>query len=275
MAILPFNLASASRTVSFQMDDCDGLDHVVALAQNHGLAGYEEPYPALVAGIVRALPGDVLDVGANTGLFTLLAAACRPDITVHAFEPLLSIRQRLQANIAINPKLASSIAVHAVALSDRNGEAVFFETINPHGLLTTSSGLDATFARQHGTTREHRVPAATLDSWIAANAIHEVSFIKLDVEGHEQAVLTGASDAVQLLRPITGIELLGGADFEFFAAFLEENDYFDCEMTQSSLAIGREPRFVPAGWNHLFVPVERLALIAHVATTIGLAVHEG
>ena len=274
MVAIPFQLAIENATVAFQMDDCDGLDHVVALARQNGLAGYEEPYPALVASIVRALPGDMLDIGANTGLFSLLAAASRPAVRVHAFEPLQSIRTRLQHNIAINPALAAAIDVHAVAISDRNGEAVFFETINPYGLLTTSSGLDAAFAHQHGEVREHRVPTATLDSWIMAHDISEVAFIKIDVESHEQAVLTGASDAVQLLRPVIGIELLGAADFEFFAAFLAEHDFLDCAMTPSTMTIGNEPRCVADGWNHLFVPIERLSLITHVATSIGLAVHE-
>jgi len=274
MVAVSLKLDRDDKPIVFLMDDCEGLDHVVGLARQRGLAHYEAPYPVLAAGLVQALSGDVLDVGANTGLYSFLAAASRPGVSVHSFEPLPTIYDRLQHNIGLNAEIGSSITAHQIALSNTIGEAVFFETINPHGLLSTSSGLDAVFARQHGNIQEHLLPTTTLDAWIAAHGIAEISFIKIDVEGHEQAVLSGASDAVQLLRPVIGVELLSGANFDFFHGFLLEHDFLDCALSPTAIMIGNRPQFVGDGWNHLLVPTERLPVVAHVAIQAGLAVHE-
>ncbi len=273
MTATPITLDSAGGPIAFVMEDCDGLDHVVALIKTSGLAGYETPYPALVAALVRALPGTMLDVGANTGLFALLAAAARSNIAVHAFEPLPSIRLRMMNNLALNPALAPRIILHTRALSDRMGEATFYETINPYGLLTTSSTLDAPFAHEHGEVRKHKMQTSTLDSWAQTLELSEIGFIKMDVEGHEQAVLAGACDTVQRFRPTLGIELLSAAKFEFFEAFLAEYDYVDCSTTADTLVIGPKVRFVPGGWNHLFAPIERLPTIVEAAHAVGLAIH--
>jgi hypothetical protein len=45
------------------------------LARVHGLVNYEAPAPVVFAGLLREAPGLFLDIGANTGIFTLLAAA--------------------------------------------------------------------------------------------------------------------------------------------------------------------------------------------------------
>jgi FkbM family methyltransferase len=277
MTATPITLSSAGSNtgepISFIMDDCDGLDHVVALIKATGLAGYEAPYPALVTALVRALPGAMLDIGANTGLFALLAADARRSTTVHAFEPLPSIRQRMLHNLALNPNLAPRIVMHTQALSDRTGEATFYETINPYGLLTTSSTLDAPFAHEHGQLLEHTMQTTTLDQWVRTLELPGISFIKMDVEGHEQAVLQGAADTVQRYRPVIGIELLSAANFAFFERFLAEHDFVDCATTVTSLTVGPQVRFISEGWNHLFTPLERLPVVLAAARAAGLSIH--
>jgi FkbM family methyltransferase len=273
MTATSITLQSEGEPIAFTMDDCDGLDHVVALIKKSGLADYEAPYPALVTALVSAQPGSMLDVGANTGLFSLLAATARASTTVHAFEPLPSIRWRMMHNLALNPALAPRIVVHTQALSDRVGEATFYETVNPYGLLTTSSTLDAPFANEHGKVLEHKLYTTTLDSWAQTLELSEISFIKMDVEGHEQAVLAGAGNTVQRFRPTLGIELLSAANFEFFEAFLAEHDYVDCSTNAKALTVGPHVRFVPEGWNHLFAPLERLPTIVEAARAVGLSIH--
>jgi FkbM family methyltransferase len=273
MTAASITLQVTGEPLNFLMSDCDGLDHVVALINTSGLAHYEAPYPALVTALVRALPGAMLDIGANTGLFSLLAAAARGSTTIHAFEPLPSIRQRMMHNLALNPDLSPRILVHTHALSDRVGSATFYETINPYGLLTTSSTLDAPFAHQHGKVLEHKMQTTTLDQWAETLELSEISFIKIDVEGHEQAVLQGAVDTVQRSRPTIGIELLSAANFGFFEKFLAEHDYVDCSTTAKTLSVGPQVRFVSEGWNHVFAPVERLPSILDAARAVGLSIH--
>ena len=271
MALVGFDFAAARASGRFVMDDMAGRDHVVALARAGGLAGYEPPYMSFIGALLGEAGGAFLDVGANTGLAALMAAAARPDITVFAFEPLAPVFDALLHNIGLNPALAPRVVPDRVALSDANGETVFHETINPHGLFSTSSGLNAAFSAQLGETRQHRVATQTLDAWVEQHGVRHISFIKVDVEGHEAAVLKGAARTASLLRPAIGVELLGGAEFGAVAAFLAAHDYVDCVLTPGHFSSGSAPAFVPEGWNHVLFPRERMELARDCASRIGLA----
>jgi FkbM family methyltransferase len=108
----------------------------------------------------------VLDIGANTGVFTLLAAAANPTSRVYAFEPLGTVRElNMWANIALNPGLASRIVVEPFAPSRVNGSFPFFETINDRGFVPTTSSFELELAQQVGEYREWTITTRTLDAW--------------------------------------------------------------------------------------------------------------
>jgi len=108
-----------------------------------------------------------------------------------------------------------------MAASDRTGEFGFFQIIaaghddrtNGMGLSTFDRELaDRYRARGHAVT-ELQVPATTLDDVLTRHAAETIDFLKLDVEGHESAVLTGLDLArfrprillIEAVRPLTGI----------------------------------------------------------------------
>lgn len=132
----------------------------------------------------------VIDVGANTGIYSYaLSGVAR----VHAFEPfppcveiLKGLRNR-------------GVEVHAEALSDRPGSAtLYIPRIN--GRLEPGW---ASFSRPQGEVEEVNVPVTTLDSFDFRN----VSLIKIDVEGHEQAVIKGAHATIEREGPALIIEI--------------------------------------------------------------------
>lgn len=151
---------------------------------------------------VRLLPllverGDtVCDVGANRGLFTywLLKRGAR----VLAFEPNPSLvhilRLRFGKHIA-----RGDVRIFETALSDAAGETVLHV---PEGLGPLAT-IDGNLVSQIGVRVDHlRVPLARLD----ALATGDVSFIKVDVEGHEAKVLEGAAGLLAAHRPTLLIE---------------------------------------------------------------------
>ena len=71
-------------------------------------------------------PGDIfVDVGANIGLFTLIAAKLVGKRGhVYAFEPSSRIHQRLIDNIKLNN--LTNVSCYQLALSDRDGEAILY-----------------------------------------------------------------------------------------------------------------------------------------------------
>jgi FkbM family methyltransferase len=118
-----------------------------------------------------------LDIGANVGSFSVLAAGvCKAK--VWAFEPDPVTASYLRRNLAING-LEPRVTVHELALGATEGEVRF--TV---GLDSVNKVLVESTAQPSRT-----VQMRTLDGLTAAV---EPAMIKMDVEGHEADVLAGA-----------------------------------------------------------------------------------
>jgi FkbM family methyltransferase len=127
------------------------------------------------------------DVGANVGQTSTAALATFPDASVSAFEPDKTSFDALKRNVQ-----DARFTAHNLALSDTNGEARFFD----YGALATSNSLveDSQYAKraQHPVT-VRTVDCETLDAFCASRRIDRIDVLKIDTEGHEMAVLRGAS----------------------------------------------------------------------------------
>lgn len=129
----------------------------------------------------------VIDVGAYSGLFSLLAYKMRARPI--AIEPLPANIERIQQNMALNH---INFELIRAAASDYDGSAVL--RYNPGVRLTSGASLQQ-MSKNVGTLE---VPTFTIDSLNAEN----VSVIKIDVEGHEPAVLRGAAQTIHRYRPV-------------------------------------------------------------------------
>jgi len=178
--------------------------------------------------------GDVfVDIGSSEGDFALIAARIvGPGGAVHAFEPEPRNVEIIRDNVALNR--FDWITVHAVALSDRDGEADLFrsDVTGWHSLL---GGLE------HRDRDVVRVPVARLDSL----GLARIDMIKIDVEGAEVAVLEGARDSIARHRPVILLDTHPslGADVPALQAFAESLGYdvFDSDRHQSRLRPGGIP----------------------------------
>lgn len=132
--------------------------------------------------------GDVfVDAGANIGLMSMVAATCvGPTGMVYAFEPFPLIVDRLKANIRLNH--FSNIRIYPVALAAAAGEALLYpdRSLNPgaSSLVNRSQGTEPITIRKE-----------MLDTYFAAG--HEITLIKIDVEGYELEVLKGGSQILK------------------------------------------------------------------------------
>jgi FkbM family methyltransferase len=143
-------------------------------------------------------PGDVaVDAGANIGYMTsVMAARVGPGGAVHAFEPhpeLVGLLERNARSWAARP-WSGRVEAHPVALSDTEGRGALrvperFE--QNMGVATLEAPADGMPLRD-----TIDVPLRTLDDCLG-NEEAPVGVLKLDVEGHEHAVLRGAA---RLLR---------------------------------------------------------------------------
>ncbi len=146
--------------------------------------GVWEPHAsAAIAG--RLAPGDLfVDVGANVGYYSLLAAARGAEVV--AIEASPSIHEMLLANLALNPALADRIRTCRVAVSDHEGEVVIHRAGDDN---LGASTILAERARQDGMTAEGRVPTRRLADILDEAERARVRLVKIDIEGAEYPVL--------------------------------------------------------------------------------------
>lgn len=151
--------------------------------------------PALVELILARLPargGTVFDVGAHVGLVGIEVAARRgaAGVTVHAFEPNPVNAASLRRNLERNPGL--DLMLNEVAVGERDGEArIGWAAVGTD--LAGSRIVSPEQASGLAGAEVRGVRMITLDGYVAARRIERVDVVKLDVEGHELAVLDGAS----------------------------------------------------------------------------------
>ena len=137
---------------------------------------------------------DAIDVGANEGSYVHFMR--RYARQVYAFEPVPWLAERLR------DKFRSGVIVRGVALSDGAGRARLRIPVIGGELITGLSSLDSPAS---GTEmREFEVETAALDDIYAG----DLGFIKIDVEGHEDAVLRGCRRTIARCRPRVQIEIV-------------------------------------------------------------------
>jgi FkbM family methyltransferase len=234
---------------SIVMSRCDGRDQVLEHALRAGWEDFERPLPRVFRDAVMQSSGLVVDVGANTGFYALIAGHCGRHVL--AFEPVPQVRDILAQNVKAN-RLTHAIKISSSAASDRRGRATLYMPDPSHGLIETSSSLSAEF-QSYASTIE--VDVAPLDELLPSG--RRIGVVKIDAEGHEAAVLRGAVRVLERDRPVLFVEVLPRAEMEYLTALLAKLDYVDIPLRpEGVLTVESAVRFVPDAWNHAFMPRE-------------------
>jgi len=139
--------------------------------------------------------GDILfDIGANVGIYSMLAAALNPEGTVVAVEPMPATFSRLCENARVNE--LRNVQPYCVAIADRTGLGTFNFASLWEGSSMHSLGAPAA-TEQFGETVVFRsgIGVVTLDDLAAVAGVP--SLIKIDVDGGEDDVLAGAEGVLR------------------------------------------------------------------------------
>lgn len=252
-------LPSDADLEEFTLNRHNNRDLVACQIGLDGWQAFERPLPDCIFKVCRASPGLVIDVGANTGFYSLLAASASLQVKVLAFEPVASIVTMLDENIRQN-KLEDRIRPITCALSSSNGYSNLYIPTQEHGLVETSASLEASFKSSHSSNSP--VLVRTLDRAMLRLApfVRHVPLIKVDVEGHEASVLAGAKWTIRRYRPVIFIEILPSADVDSLNRLIKRNRYRDVRlMADAPPVIGSDVVYDSESWNHAFVPEERLS----------------
>ena len=245
------------------MHGAGGTDAVARQVWLSGWSGYERPLPAVYAAAVCLSRGDVLEVGANSGLYVIAASLLDPD-GVHAFEPFPPALESLERNLGMN-HLRRKVTVVPKACGAEPGEAKMYIPAKKHGdVLETSASLRFDFKGQH--SGEITVPVTTVDRYVAEAGLERVGLMKFDVEGFEGPAMRGAIETLRTKRPLVFVEVL--------AWKTEAPELETIRAAAGYRAVWLEPdRLVerpavevcPNGDNQLWYPEERRDLFLKVA----------
>ena len=145
--------------------------------------------------------GKIIDIGANLGLYSIAASQTLPYSEFILFEPVHVTAEHATSNLT---KCNIKHTLNCTALSNYTGEG-HFTTSQMHQTNKFSSAGES-------------VKVATLDSY----AYSEVSFIKIDVEGHELQVLEGAVNTIKMNKPVILLEYHKEADWDKIRVLIEE-----------------------------------------------------
>jgi FkbM family methyltransferase len=155
----------------------------------------------------------VLDIGANTGVFTLLAARANGNARVVAFEPHPGNFDRLCANVQLNG-LRRDVELVPAAAGESGGTVSL--TAPADGRLSDVASVVGDFARAHYGIeyRAIAVEQTTVDAAAERLKLAGIDLIKLDVEYHEVAALTGARATLERWSPAVLAEV---SNYDVFA----------------------------------------------------------
>lgn len=135
---------------------------------------------------IPAQGAQVLDIGANIGLFTEEILKSRPDARVWMFEPVHSHHAACVRRFASNPR----VRVESFALGDRNfAGKIWKPKHNPGGNVIDEEIVE----RRRGFMdfRPEEIEVRTFDDYAREQGIERIDFIKSDTEGYDHRVLRG------------------------------------------------------------------------------------
>ena len=159
----------------------------------------------------------VLDIGANTGIYSLIACAANPKTHVTAFEPVPRIRAQLQQSISQN-QFQIRCEVRNEAISDEVGTAQFHV---PSAAVPTTGSLHQDGFR--GTAGDLiAVPLTTIDTLLGED--DPVDLIKIAVEGFEDHALRGMKNLIANYKPVIILECNHDGPIDALHDIVREHD---------------------------------------------------
>lgn len=207
-----------------------------------------------VLDLTSAAQSAAIDVGANIGNHSLFLSDLFGQVL--AFEPNPLARALLRLNVEMNG--ITNVEVRPVGLSDRNGTATLeFDPLNLGAASTRELRAMRSIARR-----------STIDLMIgdeAVDAALKIGFIKIDVEGAEEAVLRGLEQTLRTHAPVVMMEqwpeVIDRAGTSPSVSFLRELGYSMREIQRAPLfrgQLGKIPSLLLGHIDYSLQPISRL-----------------
>lgn len=138
----------------------------------------------------QVLPGSrvAFDVGANVGEWAGAALGLSPKLQIHCFEPSPAAFARLREELG-----GFDVHLNNMGVGERCGIVDLF-------IYGDSAEVNSIYRRRGADLqplRTEKVAITTLDAYAKARQLERIDYVKVDVEGHDLAVLKGGQDLIR------------------------------------------------------------------------------
>jgi FkbM family methyltransferase len=161
----------------------------------------------------------ILDIGANTGIYSFVANAINPKAQIFAFEPVKRTAAIFKKNLLLNK--SNNIKLYEAAVSNSSGKATFYD-------VDSKSQYSATLNKEMlcsvDNKVEYEVDIIQLDSCLEIFN-NNIDLIKIDVEMHEPEAIEGMIGIIQRDKPSLLIEILNDEIAEKLSGYFQNLGY--------------------------------------------------
>jgi len=224
----------------------DGVEYVMrdparcVIAKELYWGGGRRPQPAddLAVRVFAAAArhaATLFDIGAYTGLFTLVGTAVNPTLRAHAFEIVPEVYQALVDNCVRN-RVLHRVTLHHTGVGDPAVTAMM-------PARAADSALPCFYSSRLGSPDGVPVEVVALDAFVDQVPPGGRALLKVDVEGTESAVFEHGQKFLAAHRPDILCEVLPDADADRLRALLEPHGY-RCHLV-GERALAAASRLVP------------------------------
>lgn len=165
-----------------------------------GLTGHWEKHSMLTWIKLSKLSKNVLDIGANTGVYSLVTKSVAPGAKVFSYDPVKRVFDKLKENVLLNQ---FDIQCFNVAVSDHTGKAKFYDTNDEHTYNVVINKDYSNNPLYHPV----EIDVITIDDVIVKEKLATIDLIKIDVETHEPEVFKGFT-TIMKYHPSILVEVL-------------------------------------------------------------------
>jgi len=195
----------------------------------------------------------IFDIGANTGVYSLIAKSINPQSQVYAFEPVKRVYEKLESNNRLN---GYDIVCFDSAISDTDGTATVYDTPTEHIYsVTVNKNLNAHNVEVIST----EIKVKRLDSLIEELKIEKIDLIKIDVETHEPEVLAGFGKYLDKFKPTMLIEVLNNEVGAKIEEFVKGKDYLYFNLDEKTDSIRKVERITKSDYYNYLICSREIA----------------
>jgi len=183
----------------------------------NGLYGSWEKESLKIWALLSKQSDVIIDIGSNTGIYSLLAAANNHKAKIIAIEPVPLNYNILKQNIKVNKSKIKSVKI---AISNTSGKAVMHMLKNHINYMTSVNKNRYAEHPEIQNNIETQIITIKIEPFnyiIDKYKLTTLDLIKLDVEGHEIEVLQSMMPYIQQSKPCVLIEIID----DTIAAFVE------------------------------------------------------